>query len=291
MDINVTGHTHLITLIGKPTDHSMSPATHTLAFAKQGIDTVYLSFDIETDQVPVVLDAMRAMDGWDGSNVTMPCKQAVIPHLDGLSDAAELIGAVNVIEKKQDRKLIGHNTDGAGFMDNLKKHGFDAAGKTMTLVGPGGAGSAILVQAALDGIKELYVFGRAGGPSYNHASELIPRVMEKTGCNITLHDLGDAEDLAACIAKSDVLCNGSSVGMGEGCTDTPVPADAIKPGIFVADAVYLPRMTQLLKDAEAKGCTIVGGIGMMNEQAAGSETIWYGVNPPIEEVAEELRNQ
>ncbi|MGI6591449.1 MAG: shikimate dehydrogenase family protein [Eggerthellaceae bacterium] len=290
MDINVTGETHLISLIGKPIRHSMSPATHTLSFKKCGINAVYVAFEIDPEDLPDVLNAMRRMDGWDGSNVTMPCKQAIIPHLDGLSDAAKLMGAVNVIQKTEDGKLIGHNTDGLGFMDNLKKHGFDPKGKTMTLTGCGGAGSAILTQAALDGIGTLHVFCREGGPSYKHVQDLGPRVSKSTGCNIVLHAMENKDELRECIQASDVLANSTNVGMGHDCTDTPVPAEFIKEGMYVADAVYLPRVTQLLQDAEKKGCTIVPGIGMMNEQAAAGERIWYGIDMPTEEVAAELNS-
>lgn len=290
MDINVTGETHLISLIGKPIRHSMSPATHTLSFKKCGVNAVYVAFEIDPEDLPDVLAAMRRMDGWDGSNVTMPCKQAIIPHLDGLSDAAELMGAVNVVQKTEDKKLIGHNSDGQGFMDNLKKHGFDPKGKTMTLTGAGGAGSAILVQAALDGISTLHVFCREGGPSYNHVKELGPKVTEKTGCNVVLHAFENKDEMKECVAASDVLANAAPVGMGHDCTDTPVPTEFIKEGMFVADAVYLPRVTQMLQDAEAKGCTIVPGIGMMNEQAAIGERIWYGIDMPTEEVAAELNS-
>lgn len=290
MDINVTGETHLISLIGKPIRHSMSPATHTLSFKKCGVNAVYVAFEIDPEDLPDVLAAMRRMDGWDGSNVTMPCKQAIIPHLDGLSDAAELMGAVNVVQKTEDKKLIGHNSDGQGFMDNLKKHGFDPKGKTMTLTGAGGAGSAILVQAALDGISTLHVFCREGGPSYNHVKELGPKVTEKTGCNVVLHAFENKDEMKECVAASDVLANATPVGMGHDCTDTPVPTEFIKEGMFVADAVYLPRVTQMLQDAEAKGCTIVPGIGMMNEQAAIGERIWYGIDMPTEEVAAELNS-
>lgn len=284
VELNISGHTHLVTLIGKPTDHSKSPITHTVSFQKLGLDAVYLAFDIENEEIPTVLGAMRAMKGWDGSSVTMPCKQAVIPHLDKLTDAAELIGAVNTIAKDGDGKLVGHNTDGAGFMENLRKHGVQVEGATMTLVGPGGAGSAILVQAALDGVEKLHVFARGGGKSYLHAQELIVKVRERTGCDVVLHALEDADDLKACIAESSILANATNVGMGEGSTDTPVPAAFLHGGLAVADSIYLPLCTQLLQDAQAVGALAINGVGMLNEQAAVAEKIWYGVDMPVDEV-------
>lgn len=286
----ISGHTHLISLLGKPIRHSASPVTHSISFEKTGVDAVYLAFEVTPDDLPDTLAAMRRMGGWDGSNVTMPNKQAIIPHLDGLSDAARLIGAVNVIQKTEDNKLIGHNTDGAGFMTNLRKHGIDPQGKTVTLLGPGGAGSAITVQAALDGVDTIHVFARENGPSYKHMQALLDPIKDQTACTIILHAFEDKEALAQAINESDILINATNVGMGADCTDTPVPAAFIKQGMVVADAIYFPLHTQLLQDAEAKQCHIVTGIGMMNEQAAIGEKIWYGIDMPIDEVTAELNS-
>lgn len=283
----ISGHTHIISLLGSPIRHSMSPATHNLSFEKLGVDSVYVVFDVTESDLPQIVQAMKHMDGWDGSNVTMPCKQAIIPLLDGLSESAELMGAVNVL-KKEDGKIIGHNSDGIGFMNNLRKHGVNTSGETMTLIGPGGAGSAIVVQAALDGAKKVHVFAREGGPSYTRSTTLLPRVAEKTGCELILHAFEDKEAMKQAIAESDVLVNATPVGMGAESLESPVPAEFITPEVVVADAVYHPRMTKLLSDAEAKGCTIVGGIGMMIEQAATGEEIWYGVEMPTQEILDEL---
>ena len=288
ISLAISGHTSLVSLIGKPTGHSKSPVTHTLSFKKCGVDAVYLAFDIETEDLPDVINAMRAMTRWAGSNVTMPCKQAVIPYLDGLSAGAELIGAVNVIEKNEEGKLIGHNTDGMGFMENLRKHGVQVEGATMTLVGPGGAGSAILVQAALDGVAKLNVFARGGGKSYKHAEELIAKVREATSCDVSLHALENLDDMKACIADSTILANATNVGMGYDSTDTPVPPEFLHAGLAVADCIYLPEQTQLLQDAKAAGAQAITGIGMMNEQAAVGEKIWFGIDMPTDEIAAEL---
>ena len=284
----IDGHTHLICLIGSPVDHSMSPAIHTRSFELLGINAIYLAFDVQPENAGNVIAALRVMHGWDGANVTMPCKQAVIPFLDELSPAAQLMGAVNVIKKEADGRLTGHNTDGAGFMANLRKHGVQTDGARMTLIGPGGAGSAILVQAALDGVARIDVFARVGGKSHAHAQELIANVAARTDCQIELHDLANSSELRESIASSDILVNASSVGMGEGCTDLPLPAEFIRPGMAVADAIYLPRETQLIREAKACGCTVVPGLGMLLEQAAEGERIWYGADMPTDEIAREL---
>lgn len=284
----ISGHTHLVSLLGSPIRHSMSPATHNLSFQKLGVDTVYVVFDVKQDDLPDILNAMRRMDGWDGSNVTMPCKQAVIPLLDGISEEAETMGAVNVLKKDENGKIIGYNTDGIGFMNNLRKHGVNTKGETMTLIGPGGAGSAITVQAAFDGAKTIHVFAREGGPSYTKSTTLIPKLIEKTGCDVQLHAFEDKETMKKCLAESDIVVNATPVGMADLKDETPVAEDLYDSHIVVAECPYSPRVTRFMKEAEAKGCKTIGGIGMMIEQAASGEEIWYGVQMPTDEIVAEL---
>lgn len=284
----IDGHTRLITLVGSPVAHSASPATHTLSFEKLGMNIVYLAFDVQPDDLSSVMGALRAMRGWDGTNVTMPCKQAIIPYLDELSPAAELMGSVNVVKKESDGRLTGHNTDGAGFMQNLRKHDVKTEGARMTLMGSGGAGSAILVQAALDGMTHIDVFAREGGKSYQHARNLIDHINERADCEIDLHDFTDQDALRAAIAANDILTNATNVGMGEDCVDVPLPADMIRPSTVVADVIYLPRETQLIRNAVELGCITVPGLGMMLEQAAEGERIWYEVEMPTDEIAAQL---
>lgn len=286
----ISGHTRLIGLLGKPIRHSKSPVTHSVSFEKTGINAVYIAFEVVPEDLPPILDAMRVMDGWDGSNVTMPCKQAVISYLDKLTPSAALIGAVNTVQKTPEGKLVGHNTDGLGFMENLRKCDVPVEGAVYTLVGPGGAGSAILVQAALDGVKKINVFARENGPSYNHTKDFMQDVMDKSGAEIVLYPFEDKEAMATAIGESDVLVNATNVGMGEGSTESPVPRDLIKEGMHVADVVYSPLETQLLKDAATKNCKVITGIGMMNEQAAAGEKIWYGIDMPIDEITKEINS-
>ena len=259
--------TRLVTLIGNPTGHSLSPAIHNLSFQLLGIDAEYRAFDVDNDDLGEIVDELRAADHWDGGNVTMPCKQAIIEHLDELDEAAQLIGAVNVL-KKVDGKIVGYNTDGLGFMVNLAKHGVNAP--------------------ALDGVAHIDVFARAGGESCCLVRELADRVRARISCEIELHDMADATALKACIQDADLLVNATPIGMGDGCAETPVPPDFIKPGMVVADAIYHPRETQLIIDARARGCNVVPGLGMLIEQAAASEAIWYGVQMPIDQIEREL---
>ena len=287
MTCAISGHTHLVSLFGRPVRHSLSPALHTASFGRLGIDAVYLAFELGPEELPAAVEAMRAMDGWDGGNVTMPCKQAIIPLLDGLSEGARLMGAVNVIEKRGDQ-LIGHNTDGAGFTTNLRKRGVEVRGAHIVLLGPGGAGSAVLVQSALEGAARIEVFAREGGPSYTRATALLPQVAAATGCELCLRAFEDARAMRRAIASADLLVNATSVGMGAGCTQSPVPAEFLDGAHTVADVIYFPRITQLMADAQAAGCQVIGGLGMMAEQAALGERIWYGADAQMDDLLAEI---
>lgn len=295
----ITGHTHMVAMIGSPVEHSASPATHSLAYKKLGIDAVFLVFDVTEPDLPNVIGAFRAMKGWVSTTVTMPLKQVVIPYLDELSDEARLIGSVNMITKESDGRLVGHNTDGKGFMNNLEKNGVTVKGATMTLVGPGGAGSAIFVQAALDGVARLDVFAREGGKSYRHAlllkeniekalKDKVEESKDTTNCQITIYSLENKDQLKQSISESDILANGTNIGMGEGNNETPVAQDLLRPGMVVADVIYAPIETQLLKDAKALGCKTFNGLGMLDEQAVVADKIRFGVEIPIKEIRAEL---
>lgn len=295
----ITGYTHMVAMIGSPVEHSASPATHSLAYKKLGIDAVFLVFDVTEPDLPNVIGAFRAMKGWVSTTVTMPLKQAVIPYLDELSDEARLIGSVNMITKESDGRLVGHNTDGKRFMNNLEKNGVTVKGATMTLVGPGGAGSAIFVQAALDGVARLDVFAREGGKSYRHAlllkeniekalKDKVEESKDTTNCQITIYSLENKDQLKQSISESDILANGTNIGMGEGNNETPVAQDLLRPGMVVADVIYAPIETQLLKDAKALGCKTFNGLGMLDEQAVVADKIRFGVEIPIKEIRAEL---
>ena len=146
-----------------------------------------------------------------GANVTMPCKNAVIPFLDELTPAARAIQAVNTIVN-DNGVLTAYTTDGVGFMRAVAENGVDIIGKKMTLLGAGGAATAILVQAALDGVAEINVFNVRDN-FFGRAEEIVAKLNERTSCRVTLHDFSDPEVLRASIADSAILVNGTSVGM------------------------------------------------------------------------------
>ena len=156
MDSRISGHTGLLALIGSPVGHSGSPAMYNYSFERLGLDYVYVAFDIKVEEVADAIAAMRTFK-MRGCNVTMPCKTEVVRYMDELSPAAQIIGAVNTIVNDNGR-LTGHITDGEGFVHNLKDHGIDIKGKKITVAGGGGAATAIQVQCALDGAREISIF-------------------------------------------------------------------------------------------------------------------------------------
>lgn len=286
MSNNITGHTKLACLLGKPASHSISPSMHNEAFNHLDIDCTYLAFDVGTDTLPEVVDGLRKMDVL-GFNLTMPDKNLMCELCDELSDAARIGGAVNTV-KNENGKLIGHTTDGTGFMDACKANGFDIIGKKMTLLGAGGAASAILIQAALDGLTEISVFN-IHDAFWDRAQHLVDTLNEETNCKVSLYDYEDPSILKREIAESDILTNGTSVGMApntDACiiTDTSV----FHPDLMVFDVIYNPEETKLLRLAKEAGCRTANGLYMLLYQGAASFKIWTGQDMPVEIIKEKF---
>ena len=282
----ITGHTELIGLMAYPIRHSSSPAMQNEAFAKMGFDYAYLAFEVDNDNLEDAIRSIRALK-MRGSNVSMPNKTVVHKYLDPLSPAAELTGAVNTIVN-DDGVLTGHITDGTGFMAALRDNAIDVIGKKMTIVGAGGAATAIEIQAALDGVSEISVFNRKD-EFWERAQRNVDVINEKTDCRAELFDLDDLEILKAEIADSCLFVNATGMGMKplEGKTYIP-DASYLRPDLIVADVVYSPAETALLKMAKQVGCKCMNGFGMMLFQGSAAFELWTGKPMPIEYMKETL---
>jgi len=287
-EYEITGHTRFGGLLGSPVAHSISPQMHNYSFRKLGIDCVYLCFEVQPDRLGDTVRTFRELGAF-GFNLTMPDKQYVLEYLDDLSPAARMIGAVNTVVNEEGR-LIGHNTDGYGYMESMRQAGFDASGKEMTLLGAGGAASAIAVQAALDGVTKLHIANRKSR-SWRHAEELVKTINENTSCHADLTDLSDLSALKEKIGSSYLLTNATSVGMKKGPGDsggedmTPVPDTSVfRPDLVVSDVIYNPRKTRLLREAETKGCRTFNGMYMLLYQGAEAFRLWTGKEMPADEV-------
>ena len=282
----ITGHTELIGLMAYPIRHSSSPAMQNEAFAKMGFDYAYLAFEVDNDNLEDAIRSIRALK-MRGSNVSMPNKTVVHKYLDHLSPAAELTGAVNTIVN-DDGVLTGHITDGTGFMAALRDNAIDVIGKKMTIVGAGGAATAIEIQAALDGVAQISVFNRKD-EFWERAQRNVDVINEKTDCRAELFDLDDLEILKAEIADSCLFVNATGMGMKhlEGKTYIP-DASYLRPDLIVADVVYSPAETALLKMAKQVGCKCMNGFGMMLFQGSAAFELWTGKPMPIEYMKETL---
>ena len=280
----ITGHTELIGLIATPIRHSSSPRMHNEAFGKLGLDYAYLAFEVGNEELEDTIKGFRAMKV-RGSNVSMPNKTVVHKYLDKLSDAAQMCGAVNTIVN-DDGVLTGHITDGIGYMSGLKDAGIDIIGKKMTIVGAGGAATAIQVQAALDGVKEISIFNRKD-EFYERAQKTVKDINEKTNCKATLYDLEDLDKLKEEIASSYIFTNATGMGMKPLEGQTYIPDKSfLREDLIVTDVVYAPAETALLKMAKEVGCKTLNGFPMMLFQGAAAFKLWTNQDMPIEHVKE-----
>lgn len=286
MEKRITGHTELIGLMAYPIRHSSSPAMHNAAFAKLGLDYAYLAFEVDNDSLEGAVQGIRSLK-LVGSNVSMPNKTVVHKYLDKLSPAAEMCGAVNTIVN-EDGVLTGHITDGTGYMMSLKDNGVDVIGKKMTIVGAGGAATAIEIQAALDGVAEISIFNRKD-EFWANAEETVRKINEKTNCKAQLFDLADLDKLKEEIASSYLFTNATGMGMKPLEGQTYIPDKSfLRPDLIVSDVVYYPRETELLRMAKQVGCKTMNGLGMMLFQGAAAFKMWTGEDMPIEYMKEKL---
>ena len=248
IDLAISGETKLTGLVGgSGITSSFSPRMHTASFAEVGVDAVYLSFPIAPEMLGEVVQGLQ--DIAVGYNVTMPYKTYICKYLDGLSPAARLMGAVNTVEIK-DGKSYGHNTDGAGFSENLRVNGFNPSGKKVTIVGAGGAGSAVSTQLALDGAASISIFN-IKDEFWEKTAGRINRLAEETGAGVSLEDLNDRASLASSIADSDLFVNATRVGAGDLIDQCVIDEDMLHEGLTVADTVYNPVESKLIKMAKA----------------------------------------
>ena len=289
MEERITGHTKLYALIGSPVGHSGSPAMQNYSFAKLGIDAAYLAFDVPLEKTKEALDAFRTLHV-GGFNVTMPCKTAVAQLVDRLSPAAEMVGACNTVVVEEDGTMTGHITDGVGFIRNLREHGVEVKDQKIVLLGTGGAATAIAVQAALDGASEIAIFNLRD-EFYENGEKTVEKIRKAVPSirSITMNDLDDKEKLCEIIAKSDILINGTKAGMSPLDNIMPVSEECLHPELAVADVVYNPRETLLVRTAKEKGCrAAIGGIGMLLWQGAAAFELFTGKEMPAQEVMEKF---
>ena len=286
MEQRIKGTTGLLALIGSPVGHSGSPAMYNFSFQYHNLDYAYMAFDIKEDQVPAALDAMRLFK-MRGCNVTMPCKNKVAQCVDELSPAAKIIGAVNTIVNDNGH-LTGHITDGIGFMQSLKDNNIDVIGKKMTIVGAGGAATAIEIQAALDGVSEIVIFNRKD-EFWDRAVSTVEKINTRTSSHAVLYDLADLDKLKEEMDDSYLFVNATGVGMKPLEGQSVVPDKSyFRPELIVVDVPYSPLETKMRSMAKEVGCKTMNGLGMMLFQGSAAFELWTGEPMPIEHMKEVL---
>lgn len=282
MPQRITGHTELIGLIANPIRHSKSPMMHNTAFEALGLDYAYLVFEVDQSTLKTAVEGLRAL-GVRGFNVSMPNKGPIMQYLDEILPAGRLCQAVNTVVNENGR-LIGTSTDGEGYMMACKDQGIDIIGKKITLLGAGGAATAIAMQAGLDGVGEIAIFNRDDA-FWSRAVENVEKLNTQTACRATVHRLEDTETLRRELADSVLLVNATSVGFGDQRGLCPIPdASLLRPELVVTDVIYSPEKTPLLEMAESLGCKTMNGIGMMIYQGAAAFKMWTGQDMPVDAV-------
>lgn len=275
----ITGHTQLTGLLGSPVAHSISPMMHNEAFQQLGLDYAYLAFDVGTDKLEKAVEGLRALNV-RGFNLTMPDKNLMCSLCDKLSLASEISGAVNTVVN-DNGVLTGYTTDGIGYMRAAKDAGHDLIGKKMTLLGAGGAATAILVQAALDGLSEISVFS-IHDEFFPRAEKIVADLNERSNCKVRLYDFDDESVLRREIADSAILTNGTSVGMLPNADRSIITDPSMfRKDLVVSDVIYNPKETLFLKLAREAGCATFNGLYMLMYQGAESFKLWTGQDMPI----------
>ena len=276
----ISGHTGLTALLGHPVSHSLSPLMHNEAFRLLSLDYVYLCFDVDEHNLEEAVRGLKAC-GIRGFNLTMPNKNRMAELADSLSPAASMTGAVNTVVNDNGR-LTGHNTDGVGFLRALKESGFNICGKRMTILGGGGAASAICAQAALDGAEEITVVSRPSSRFHERTMLLLERICRETTCRAGRIDSDDRSALQSALDRSDLLVNATPVGMTPDEGVSPLPDDvSLHPGMTAADIIYQPRETLLLRKAKEAGCRTMNGLYMLLYQGAEAFRLWTGQEMPV----------
>lgn len=280
MAYEITGHTKLTGLLGSPVEHSISPMMHNESFRQLGLDYAYLAFDVGTEQLEVAVEGLKAL-GVRGFNLTMPDKNLMCSLVDELSPAAKIGGAVNTVVN-DNGVLKGYTTDGIGFMRSVKEAGKDIIGKKMTLLGAGGAAAAILVQAALDGVAEISVFN-IRDDFFQRAEGIMEELRKETDCVLKLYDFSDPGLLKQEIAESQIMVNGTPIGMAPKTDRCIITDDSVfRKELYVYDVIYNPEETLLLKKAKAAGCETQNGLNMLLYQGAAAFELWTGEEMPVD---------
>ena len=258
-------------LIGSPVAHSLSPAIHRAAFEAAGVDWTYVSFDVAGGRADAALDAMRTL-GIAGLSVTTPHKEQVAECVDGLAQAAAQLRSVNTVVVEDDGRLVGHSTDGHGFVKALEAEGIDPSGIHVAVIGAGAAARSIVSALDRAGAGSIVIVNRT-----RSKADDVARLAPITGRVA-------ADDPTEQLAKADLIVNATSVGFGIAPDEPgalPIDPSVLHCEHLVADLVYHPLDTALLAAARKAGARTFDGLGMLVHQAALQQHLWLGQMPDV----------
>lgn len=276
MSLNIDVNTKLVGLLGYPLGHSFSPVMQNRAFQKLGLNYLYLPIEVTDEDLKDVVTGISKMN-FAGYNITIPHKIRIMECIDRIDELAQVIGAVNVVSLKEG-VATGYNTDGGGFVRSFEAGtGISVGGNSFFIVGSGGAARSIAMTLAFEEAREILICNRTEQKAHELAKEVNTKVKS---CSVVVPM--DTKEIKTALGYADVLVNTTSVGMHPNEDQMPIDAGCIHENLIVADIVYNPVKTKLLKVAEGKGCRILGGLGMLVYQGAEGFKIWTGIEPPIE---------
>ncbi|MCY9669412.1 shikimate dehydrogenase [Paenibacillus alginolyticus] len=267
----IDSHTILYGVFGDPIRHSRSPIMLNRAFQEAGINAVYAAFHVRPEELGDAVRGIRAL-GYRGINVTIPHKVEVMQYLDEIDEGARIVGAVNTIVNESG-KLIGYNTDGIGYVRSLKEEtGIELKGKSVLLLGAGGAARGVAYALAKEGARRIYIANR----TKERALELADTISSYTeAIGLGMDELGHVVD------EVQFVLNTTSAGMHPHVDEVPLPLEFLRSHHLVSDLIYNPRITRFLHEAEARGARIHGGLGMFIYQGAFAFEYWTGAPAPV----------
>jgi shikimate dehydrogenase len=258
-------------VIGSPIAHSKSPQLHTHWLRSYGLKGYYIPMDVRSDDLPTVLKTLPQM-GFVGVNITVPHKEKVMDLADLITDRATLIGAANTLIFRKDGKIHADNTDGYGFIENLRQGApnWNPKAGPAAVLGAGGAARAVVASLIDVGVPEILIS--------NRTRVRAEKLHEDFGNRLRVVEWVKAGNM---LEEATTVVNTTSLGM-LGKPEMRVPLDGLQPGAVVTDLVYNPLMTRFLKTAEAMGCVTVDGLGMLLHQAVPAFERWFGQRPEVD---------
>ena len=281
----INGYTRLVGVMGWPVEHTISPVMHNAVFDAVGLNWRYVPLAVRPERVGEAVRGLRAL-GFAGCNVTVPHKRMVMDHLDEITNQARAIGAVNTIVIEEQGRMVGHNTDAAGFLRALEEGGFQPEGRRAVIMGAGGASRAVAYALASAGVS-VTVLNRTLSRAESLIGELAS-LFSEVGTAVhsytafPLHP----DTLYREVQSADLLVNATSVGMSPQSGRSPWPEGlSIPPTLMVFDLVYTPLETNLMHQARAAGARAIGGLGMLVHQGAAAWELWTAQKAPVEMMA------